>query len=152
MSPSPYLLHVNSRPTAVSNALWKQWYIEEHVPDLVNSGTSTRAAFYEEIGHPLGPNPDHPRKWLALYQTDYQECLKTKNYEDGVRHSSELYAKEESTSDLNRENGEFDARNYELIQEFDPNGVGESKNVVLAGDMSRIDLTQSPPPTFSSST
>lgn len=126
MSPSSYLLHVNSRPVTVSDDLWKEWYTVEHVPDLVNSATSTRAAFYEEIGHPLGRHPDHPRKWLALYQTDYEECLKTKNYEDGVRHSSELYAKEGAKSDLNRENGEFDARNYSLWQEHDPKGTGES--------------------------
>lgn len=126
MSPSPYLLHVNSRPLLVSDALWQEWYTTEHVPDLINTGTSTRAAFYEEVGHPLAPNPDHPRKWLALYQTEYEECLKTKNYEDGVRHSSGLFAKEGSGSELNRENGEFDARNYRLWQEFDPKGTGES--------------------------
>lgn len=105
--------------------------MSEHLPDLVNTGTSSRAAFYEEIGNPLAPIPDHPSKWLALYQTDHKECLKTKKYADGVRHTSELFAKEGSKSNKNRENGEFDARNYELIQEFDPNGIGESTSLSL---------------------
>ena len=110
MAPAPYLLHVNSRPTAVSNALWTEWYTKEHVPDLVNSKTSTRAAFYEEIPTPFAPNPDHPRKFLALYQTDKEECLKSDEYLQQVRRTSGLFAKEGSKSDKNQDNGDFDAR------------------------------------------
>lgn len=141
MSPSEFLLHVNSRPITVSDELWKQWYVKEHLPDLVNSKTTNRAAFYEEIGHPLAPNPDHPRKWLALYQTDHEEAMSTKQFEEGVRHSSEMFAEEGSKTDQNRENGDFDGRNYQLIQEYDPNGVGESSCRLCNGFRSHL-LTQ----------
>ena len=126
MATSPYLLSVNSKPTAVSNDLWIEWYKVEHLPDLVNSRTSVRAAFYQEIPHAFNPDPQDPRPYLALYQTDFEEPLKTDNYLENVRHGSEMFKKEGATSEKNRDNGDFDARNYSLIQNYDPNGVGES--------------------------
>ena len=129
MATSPYLLYVNSRPTFVSNDLWTEWYTVEHLPDLVNSKTSTRAAFYQEIGHAFNPEPQDPRPFLALYQTDFEEPLKSDNYTDNVRRESELFQKGGATSENNRDNGDFDARNYSLIQNYDPNGVGESMSL-----------------------
>ena len=126
MSTSQYLLRVNSKPTAVSNDLWTKWYTVEHVPDLVNSKTSARAAFYQEIGHAFNPEPKDPNPFLALYQTDFKEPLKSDNYTNNVRRKSELFKEEGATSDKNLDNGDFDARNYELIQNFDPKGFGES--------------------------
>ena len=98
MAPSQYMLHVNSRPTAVSNDLWKEWYKDEHLPDLQGAKVSDRATFYEEIGNPFNPNPDHPRKFLALYQTSLAELLKTSAYQ-GIRKTSELFSKEGTKSD-----------------------------------------------------
>lgn len=123
MPAAPYLLHVNSRPIIVSDKLWKEWYVDEHLPDLVNSGISVRATFYEEIPAPFNPSPTHPRKFLALYQTDFKESLKTENY-TALRTTSEMFAKEGGKVGI-QDNGDFDARNYELIQEFDPNRIGE---------------------------
>lgn len=133
-SVSPYLLHVNSRPTVVSDKLWSEWYTIEHLPDLVNTKTSTRAAFYEEIGVPGLGEASHPRKFLALYQTDYAECLKTQNYID-IRTTSELFPKEGGTKNIG-DNGDFDARNYELVQEYDPKGLGNSALLQLARGLS----------------
>lgn len=98
MSPSQYMLHVNFRPTAVSNALWKEGYRGEHLPDLQDAKVSDRATFYEEIGNPLNPNPDHPRKFLALYQTSLAELLKSAAYQ-GIRKTSEIFGKEGTRSD-----------------------------------------------------
>ena len=126
MSTSQYLLLVNSKPTVVSHDIWKEWYTVEHLPDLVNSKTSTRAAFYEEIGHAFNPQPKDPRPFLALYQTNFEEPLKGDNYNNNVRRTSELFKSGGATSDKNQDNGDFDARNYSLIQGFDPNDVGES--------------------------
>ena len=125
MGPSPYLLHVSSKPTQVSQKLWEQWYIDEHLPDLVNSKTAVRATFYKEIAEPT-PACDHPRKYLALYQTKFEECLKTKNYTE-LRKTSELF-KAEGGANSNgiQDNGDFDARYYQFIQDYDPNGLGES--------------------------
>ena len=100
MAPAPYLLHVNSRPTVVSDQLWKEWYTDEHLPDLVNAKSAIRATFYEEIGNPLNEHPDHPRKFLALYQTDFEELLKSDEYL-GIRKTSELFERESAHSNKN---------------------------------------------------
>lgn len=110
MAPSPFFLHVNSRPTQVSDELWEEWYKTEHLPDLVNGKSAVRATFYKETPNPLNPNPDHPRKYLALYQTEFEELLKSKEYIDGVRHDSQLFKKGGANSDVNQDNGDFDAR------------------------------------------
>jgi hypothetical protein len=70
MAPAPYLLHVNSAPKQVSNDVWEEWYVKEHLPDLYNAKSCVRATFYEEIPMAPGQTLDHPRKYLALYQTD----------------------------------------------------------------------------------
>ena len=109
MAPEPYLLHVNSKPKVVSNDLWKEWYTAEHLPDLVGAKSSTRASFWEEIGSPLEPDPKHPRPFLALYETKFEELLKSDEY-IGIRKTSELFKKEGAQSDKNSDNGDFDAR------------------------------------------
>ncbi|KIW12294.1 hypothetical protein PV08_09571 [Exophiala spinifera] len=124
--PSQYLLEVNSRPqpsSGVDDKLWIKWYTEEHLPDLVNSHTSTRAAFYQESHDFAGaPKDRHPRSFLALYQTDFEEPLKSKNYLEKVRSSSSMWPAQKPTSEI----GDFDGRNYRLIQEYDPNKIGDS--------------------------
>lgn len=131
MSPSPYLLHVNSRPTEVSNALWVEWYVQEHLPDLYHAKSCDRATFYEEVPSALNQTPNHPRKYLALYQTQFEELMKSQEYLD-IRKTSTLFAKEGAGSDVIRENGDFDARYYSLLQEYDPNKVGESECYLIA--------------------
>jgi hypothetical protein len=82
------------------------------LPDLVNSGTSTRAAFYREsFDFALASSEKKPLKFLALYQTDFEDSLATKNFSDGVRQGSDMFPKAWATP----ENGEFDARNYKLL-------------------------------------
>ena len=56
------------------------------------------------------------RKFFALYQTDFEESLKSSEYLDGVWHDSELFPKSKD----NRDNGEFDVRYYKLFQDYDP--------------------------------
>ena len=62
----------------------------------------------------------NPRKYLAIYQTDFKEMLKSEEYK-AAGTTSELFP----VKDIDK-NGEFDVRNYELIQDFDPNGLGDS--------------------------
>ncbi|KAI9708038.1 MAG: hypothetical protein M1820_004242 [Bogoriella megaspora] len=126
MPPSPYLLHVTSRPTVVSERLWIQWYTEEHVPDLVNSRTSTRATFFQEVSLPKEFRPESPGfpcKFLTLYQTDFEEGMNSEEIRH-VRQGSDLFVQGGSKWDTS-ENGDFDIRNYKLIQDYDPNDVGE---------------------------
>lgn len=63
-----------------------------------------------------------PRKFLAVYQSDHEEPLKFPGYVNDVRHTSDLFPKE-----VNRETGEFNARNYKMVQDYDPNKIGEGK-------------------------
>ena len=122
MSRSPYLLWVNSRPTQVNDDLWIKWYIEEHVPDLVNHHASTRASFYRELSPEqagefnLGGDPN-PRKYLAVYQTDFEECLKHKEYTE-IRKTSEMWPE-------HKENGAND-----------PDKIGLSRIFALSGSKS----------------
>lgn len=145
MAPAQYLLHVNSRPTQTSDEVWKKWYIDEHLPDLVKSGTSVRASFYEEVVVPGGQGPENPRKFLALYQSDFQEPLSTKNYTD-LRTTSELFKPGSSKSDAIAENGDFDARNYELIQHYDPLKKGEGKSASSPFKEQHPDFVVAPAP------
>ncbi|KAF2097769.1 hypothetical protein NA57DRAFT_56952 [Rhizodiscina lignyota] len=137
MAPSPYLLWVNSRPTQVDDDLWVKWYIEEHVPDLVNHHVATRGSFYRELvpeGFALGGTP-HPRKYLALYQTEIEEPLKTQKFID-IRKTSEMFPKDKTI----HANGEFNGRNYKLIQDYDPENIGEKPTkFVLTAEMNPKD-------------
>ena len=134
MPPSPYLLHVNSRPTAVDDNLWTKWYTSEHIPDIIESNACARATFYKEI--PAATTLDNtadanPRPFLALYQTKYADLLNTDAHQmPNVRQGSELFEKASGQAS-SFANGEFDGRNYKLIQDFDPNGLGDGESSLL---------------------
>jgi hypothetical protein len=123
--PSQYLCRVNSRPTNCDDKTWEKWYTEEHIPDLINHQVSTRAALYREIFDV----PDlyaynkekNPRNFLAIYQTEFEDMSKSEEYK-ATKTTSEVLPEKEILK-----NGELDVRNYELIQDFDPNGLGDSR-------------------------
>ncbi len=93
----------------------------------MNSKTSVRAAMYQEAP---AAKEQHSRKYLVLYQTDHQECLKSQEYLNDVRHSSEMWPGKKATADV----GDFDGRNYELIQDYDPDGKGEGERAGVGND------------------
>lgn len=123
--PSPYLLQVNSRPISCSNETWEKFYIEEHIPDLVEGKISTRAALYREVFDVpdlYAYNPaENPRNYLTIYQTESKELLKDENLQ-AVQRKSTVFPNDDF-----HEKGEFDVRNYELIHDYDPSGLGDSK-------------------------
>jgi len=135
--PSPFLLWVNSRPLKPDDDTWVRWYTTEHLPDLVSSRASSRAAFWQEVGFPKGKEADSERKYLALYQSEFQEPLKSKEYE-GIRKTSDLF---KTGSKVIHENGEFDARNYGLVQAYDPKKEGEGLHLPLKVTISDCMLT-----------
>jgi hypothetical protein len=76
---------------------------------------------YEEVtDFPGAPKDTLPRKYVVLYQTKFEELLKTKNFTEGVRHEHELLPKGKTTPEV----GDFVVRNYKLLQEYDPKGKG----------------------------
>ncbi|KAF2681310.1 hypothetical protein K458DRAFT_310096 [Lentithecium fluviatile CBS 122367] len=125
MPPAPYLLHVNSRPTLVSAPTWKKFYLEEHLPELINTGTSKTAALYEEIDLPGDRDTGSQRRWLAIYQTDFAEPLKSENAKN-LTWTSEILSEGGKHTDVSIEHFDVDTRNYELIQTYNPKGVGEA--------------------------
>ena len=134
MAPCPYMLWVNSQPLTVDDDTWVKMYTTEHAADMVSTKTADRASFYRAIRLPIGPLPTpesyHPLNYVAVYQTDYEDCVKHPLY-GGMRHHSTLLPPPGRIS----RNGDFHARNYKLVQNFDPDGVcgdGESECSVRA--------------------
>lgn len=128
--PSQYLLRVNSRPIKASSDVWEKWYVEEHLPDLVNSGTTVRAAFYRST-HDLGglstasKIPPDEKKFLAMYQTEFPACLETDQYQK-CRKTSEMLPGGKVP-----ESAEWDVRNYEMIEDYDPKKIGDGQYLPL---------------------
>lgn len=92
------------------------------MPDLVGHGASTRATFYRETFDLPGSSKEQGKEhrlYLALYQTNFEEPLKSKEYL-GIRTTSEILPGKQIMGA-----GEFNARNYELIQDYDPDSIGE---------------------------
>lgn len=120
---SPHLLRVNSRPVKVGDDTWEKWYLEEHIPDLVNGGVATRAALYKST-HDLGglqtatEIPANEKRFLALYQTEHAVPLETKEYKS-LRTTSEMLPGRDIMPCA-----EWDVRNYDLIEDRDPKGLG----------------------------
>ncbi|OAL34514.1 hypothetical protein AYO20_06144 [Fonsecaea nubica] len=122
--PLQYLLWVNSQPfpnSGVDDDLWVKWYIDEHLPDLINSKTAVRAAMYREADFPLGSKEKSPRKFLVLYQTELEDPLSSQEFLNGVRHTSDMWPDKKPSSEV----GNFNIRNYKLIQDYDPDRRGE---------------------------
>jgi hypothetical protein len=141
MTPAPYLLRVISRPVKVTNEEWTKWYLEEHLPDLINTGTTKTAALYSafedfplstktpaksekttlggrQIAHTDIEIPSEKR-FLALYQTEFPRPTHTEEYKK-VRTESDIFPGKKSD-----EVADFDIRVYKLIQNFDPKNLGE---------------------------
>ncbi|KIV94543.1 hypothetical protein PV10_02299 [Exophiala mesophila] len=121
----PYFLFVNSRPipeSGTDDALWEKWYVTEHLPDLISSGTATRGTFYRETyDFPGAPKEKNPRNFLAVYHTEFEESLETKNFKEKTRPGSDLFPNKFHIL----ENGDFDVRNYKLLVDYDPKKIGE---------------------------
>ena len=123
--PATYLLHVLSRPLKVTPETWSEWYTQEHVPDLVNHGVTKTGAVYRAVHPtPLGMSPPDDKTFLAIYQSDVARPLDSDAFRDKVRHKSDKYFPDGLGS---RVVGKFDIRNYEVIQVYDPKGVGDGK-------------------------
>ncbi|KAJ4357459.1 uncharacterized protein N0V89_002034 [Didymosphaeria variabile] len=122
-STAPYLLHLTSRPNQVSPQTWKEWY--DSLPDLVTSHASVRATFYEEIDLPGTLPSASYRSFLAVYQSDVEQPLETKN-STHLQTTSVFFENNAAKSNASGENADLDARNYALVQVYNPQGVGEA--------------------------
>jgi len=64
----------------------------------------------------------HPRNYLVMYDTEFEEPLKKPEYLNGVRTTNMFPDKKQHF-----EIGDFSARNYELIQDYDPDSKGDGE-------------------------
>ena len=138
MSPSPHLMWVNSKPTKVNNEQFVQWYTQEHIPDIIENGVAIKAILYREtFDFPGSSREHHERSWLSMdqktknsrpylvvYQTKFPEALKTPEFLKLRRTSDIMPVKEILDS------GEFDGRYYNLIQDYDPDNVGDGTYMI----------------------
>ncbi|KAI1615920.1 hypothetical protein EDD36DRAFT_460822 [Exophiala viscosa] len=107
-----FLLWVNSQPkpeSGTDDELWKKWYSNVHLPELVQSGTTVRALFYQETHDFAGAAEEKsPREYLAIYPTKFEEALNSQEFGTGVNKESAMFPRQKEA----HHNGDFDARNY----------------------------------------
>ena len=120
-----YLLWANSRPTNTSADVWTKFYTQDHLAQFVGTKAAQNGAFYQEV--PLDPNAKpHDMPYLALYQSNFKEPMKTKEFSESKQPESNVL-KEAGLSQNPAASGEFDIRNYECVQDYDPRGVGNGE-------------------------
>jgi hypothetical protein len=103
MSQSRYLLYVNTSPKRASDETWAKWFVSQHLPGLSKASACNRVLVYKETGFAMLPEPQHPLRFLALYESDQEELQNDDTYKP---------ASPEEESDV---------RNYKLIQDYNPN-------------------------------
>ena len=148
MPVSPHLLWVTSRPIKCPQDLFEKWYTTEHVPEIVECGAAQRASFYREVLDFPGSTRTHTdRQWLAVDQKDQSlellPYLASYQTQDPMMLKNEAYLKLPVTSDMlpwrvHAESGRFYAQNWELIQDYDPDGLGESTSHTSPDENQRL--------------
>lgn len=114
----PYIHHVHSRPTKVSESVWKQWYQEERSRDMVYFGVSSTAAFYQQILSETLTYLNIPNdgvdqmEFLALYQMGRTIPRYLLEYQDHVRIKSQLWDSTLSCFDV----AAFNSDHLELVE------------------------------------
>ena len=116
--PTPHLLRVGSRAVAVPEATWLQWYLEEHIRDMVHFRVSKTAAFYRsasEIFHSgahMAEEDTDRMSFFALYQTERKRCLESPEFKDHVRQETGLW----QPGLRGRDVGEFAIGEFTLVE------------------------------------
>ena len=143
MAPPKYLMRILSQPTGVDEATWQKWYVQEHVPDVVNNGVAVRGALFRafndftlqtktpadgsgetklhdaELSH-FNESPTD-KTFCAVYQTNFENYTQTEEIKK-VPLTTDMFGGKEFFP-----MAQWDARVYELIQNYDPDNLGESK-------------------------
>lgn len=143
MAPSKYLIRALSEPVQVDDTQWEKWYVTEHTPDAVNSGVGDRGALFRahndfslETKTPIeSSNTDlngaqlshfdekpNGKTFCAVYQTKFEDYTQTEEVKN-VRQTSEMFGGKEYFPFA-----DWDVRMYELIQDYNPNDLADSKH------------------------
>ena len=142
MAPSPYILRVLSKAKGLDQSTWQQWYKDEHIPDVVKARVATRGALFVanndftlktktppssgksdlhdvQLSH-FNELPED-KKLLAVYQTDLEKPMESERLKD-VPQTHELLGGKQTM-----ECAEWDIRTYKLIQNYDPDNLGDGR-------------------------
>lgn len=112
MADTKDLLYLNTSPKGTSDQSWAEWFIGQHLATLGETKVCSRVLVYKEIGFPMLPNPEHPLRFLALYETNKEGLQNDDAYKP---------ASPEEESDM---------RNYRLIQNYNPKGLDDGNAIV----------------------
>jgi hypothetical protein len=145
MPPSKYLIRALTQPTKVDEQLWEKWYAEEHLPEAVNAGVGDRGGLFRAYDDfvlkaktPSNPGettvngakfahfnePPNDKTFCAMYHTKFEDYTQTE--EAKMISTTSDYFDGQSFFPL----AEFDVRVYELIQDYNPDGLGDSRYCV----------------------
>ena len=113
MADAKYLLYLNTSPKGISDQTWAKWFVNQHLATLEVSKVCTRVSIYRETDFPMLPNPEHPLRFLALYETEKEGLQNDSAYKP---------ASPEEESDM---------RNYKMIQDYNPKNLGDGNAPTL---------------------
>jgi hypothetical protein len=86
--PPPYLRQVPSQPTEVSEEVWKHFYLNQHLREMVYYGVAKTSALYKSMSEPMASEDDRPiirKPFLAMYQSNTPDITKTPAFQKKVR-------------------------------------------------------------------
>jgi hypothetical protein len=115
-----YRLVSLSCPHGVSEDTWQRFYQSHHLADVATGiGHNGHGYLYRLVSTPTGLPPSDEKNFLAMYDTVDSHPLKSERYKS-VRKTSHVLGE----GILPLELAHLSVRNYELIETFDPKGLG----------------------------
>lgn len=87
---------------------------------MVRSGAAVRGAvFRENMDHPLASKEQPPRQYLIIFESNHQDMLRSKEFV-GIPGMDVFLPSSKGGEHV-------DARNYNLIQNYDPKSLADSQ-------------------------
>jgi hypothetical protein len=117
--PAPNLFLELCKPRGVSEGRWQQFYKDEYIADLISNRLVSKGVLYGLVPNPMGRLPPDDKTHIGLFETDVARCS-----EASVLGNTMQTSKQFPNNQSMREVTEIEGRNYQLLQRFDPKGLG----------------------------
>ncbi|KAK2601899.1 hypothetical protein QQS21_004586 [Conoideocrella luteorostrata] len=118
-----FLLSVLSRPHSIPDSSWEQFYYDDHLDNLIQHKIATKGCMYTLVPNPMGRDPPDTHTHLVLFETEHEKPFESAGFKD-VNNTSRLFPPGASTPDVS----DLECRHYELLEVFDPKGLGKPGN------------------------